>query len=46
MKQTDKRKLHKQINTNTRRMKALIRDVKADVVRRTQNCKEIDEWLI
>lgn len=45
MKQADKRKLHKQINVNTRRMKALMRDVKADVVRRTQNSKEIDEWL-
>ena len=38
-------KLRKQVNTNTRRMKALIRDVKANVVRRTQNSKDIDEWL-
>ena len=45
MNQKNKRKLHKQINTNTRRMKALMRDVKADVVRRTQNSKDIDEWL-
>ena len=45
MKKTDKRKLHKQINTNTRRMKVLMRDVKADVVRRTQNAKDTDEWL-
>lgn len=45
MNQKEKLKLHKQINTNTRRMKALIRDVKADVVRRTQNSKDIDDWL-
>lgn len=45
MKQADRRKLHKQINVNTRRMKALMRDVKADVVRRTKNCKDNDEWL-
>ena len=45
MTEKDKLRLHKQINTNTRRIKALMRDVKADVVRRTKNSKDIDEWL-
>ena len=45
MNQKNKKKLHKQVNTNTRRMKSLIRDVKADVVRRTKNSQDIDEWL-
>ena len=45
MTKNNKRKLRKQVNTNTRRIKALIRDVKADVVRRTENSRDIDEWL-
>lgn len=37
-------KLKKQVNTNTRRMKALMRDVRTDVVRRTKNCQDLKEW--
>lgn len=37
--------LRKQVNTNTRRIKALMRDVKADVVRRTENSKDLDMWM-
>ena len=43
---TNNMKLHRQVNTNTRRMKALMRDVKANIVRRTRNSKSIDDWMI
>ena len=34
----------KQINVNTKRMKQLMDDVRKDVVRRTANSKDIDDW--
>ena len=36
---------HRQVNVNTRRMKQLMRDIRADVERRTRNSKDIDEWM-
>ena len=38
-------KLHRQVETNTRRIRALMRDVKADIVRRTKNSRDLDEWM-
>ena len=35
----------KQVNPNTKRMKALMRDVRANTGRLTRNSKTIDEWL-
>ena len=35
----------KQVNVNTKRMKALMDDVRRDVVRRTSNSKDLDEWM-
>lgn len=35
----------KQVNVNTRRMKKLMDDIRRDVVRRTSNSKDIDEWM-
>lgn len=35
----------KQVDINTRRMKQLMRDVRVDVQRRTQNSKNLDVWL-
>lgn len=34
-----------QVNVNTRRMESLMRDVRADVERRTRNCQDLDEWM-
>lgn len=34
----------KQINPNTKRMKALMRDVRGNVVRLTRNSKDLEEW--
>ena len=42
---TPKPKWHKQVNVNTRRMRALMRDIRADIERRTRNSKDIDEWM-
>lgn len=42
---TNNMKLRRQVETNTRRIRALMRDIKADVVRRTRNSKDIDEWM-
>lgn len=42
---TNNMKLRRQVETNTRKMKVLMRDIKADVVRRTRNSKDIDEFL-
>ena len=33
----------KQVNPNTKRMKALMRDVRGNVVRLTRNCKDLEE---
>ncbi|MBR7050643.1 MAG: hypothetical protein IKI27_04240 [Methanobrevibacter sp.] len=35
----------KQINPNTKRMKALMRDVRGNVVRLTRNSEDLDTWL-
>jgi len=35
----------KQVNPNTKRMKALMRDVKGNVVRLTRNSKDLDTWM-
>ena len=35
----------KQVNVNTKRMKALMDDVRRDVMRRTSNAKDLDEWM-
>ena len=40
-----KPKWHKQVNVNTKRMKALMRDIRADVERRTRNSKDLDAWM-
>lgn len=42
---TNNMKLRRQVETNTRRMKALMRDIRADVMRRTRNSKDIDEFM-
>ena len=42
---TNNMKLRRQVETNTRRMRALMRDIRADVVRRTRNSKDIDEFM-
>ena len=42
---TNNMKLRRQVETNTRRIRALMRDVKANVMRRTRNSKDIDEWM-
>ena len=39
------RRWRKQVNVNTKRMKQLMQMVRADVVRRTQNSKDLEEWL-
>lgn len=36
---------HKQVNVNTKRMKALMRDIRADVERRTRNSEDLDAWM-
>ena len=36
---------HKQVNVNTKRMRQLMRDIRADVERRTRNSKDLDEWM-
>ena len=38
-------KFKKQVNTNTRRIKQLMKDVRNDVQRRTQNSKDLEVWL-
>ena len=35
----------KQVNPNTNRMKALMRDVRGNVVRLTRNSRDLDEWM-
>lgn len=35
----------KQVNPNTKRMKALMRDVRGNVVRLTRNSADLEEWL-
>ena len=35
----------KQVNPNTKKMKALMRDVRGNVVRLTRNSKDLDEWM-
>lgn len=42
---TNNMKLRRQVETNTRRMRQLMRDIRADVMRRTRNSKDIDEFL-
>ena len=41
---TDKKKLLKQVNTNTRRIRKLMRDVRLDIARRTRASRDLDEW--
>ena len=42
---TNNMKLHRQVETNTRRIRVLMRDIRADVMRRTRNSKDLDEWM-
>ena len=42
---TNNMKLRRQVETNTRKMRVLMRDIKADVMRRTRNSKDVDEFL-
>ena len=42
---TNNMKLRRQVETNTRKMRQLMRDIRADVMRRTRNSKDIDEFL-
>ena len=42
---TNNMKLRRQVETNTRRIRALMRDVKADVVRRTENSEDLEDWM-
>ena len=37
--------LKKQVNTNTKRFKVLMKDIRNDVKARTRNSKDLDEWL-
>ena len=37
--------LKRQVETNTRRMRMLMIMVREDIKRRTENCKDIDEWM-
>ena len=40
-----KPKWHKQVNITTRRMRQLMRDIRADVARRTRNSQDLDAWM-
>ena len=40
-----KPKWHKQVNITTRRMRQLMRDIRADVSRRTRNSQDLDAWM-
>ena len=37
--------LKKQVNTNTKRFKVLMKDIRNDVKARTRNSKDLEEWL-
>ena len=42
---TNNMKLRRQVETNTRKMRVLMRDIQSDVMRRTRNSKDVDEFL-